>query len=156
MTAPRIPNFFRDPELKAKILFTLLCLAIYRVGAHIATPGVNVAVLADFMRNSAQGTLFGVYDLFVGGGLSRATVLALGIMPYISASHHLPAGLARSSRPSKRPRRRRTAGRRSPSGPGTSRRSPLGAGQAYGFAVFIESLNRRSRWSPSGLRLPAH
>lgn len=86
MTAPRIPNLFAVPELKEKLLFTLMCLAVYRAGAHIATPGVDVQVLADFISNQGQGTLFGVYDMFVGGGLSRATVLALGIMPYISAS----------------------------------------------------------------------
>ena len=86
MTAPRIPNLFAVPELKEKLLFTLMCLAVYRAGAHIATPGVNVQVLADFIANQGQGTLFGIYDMFVGGGLSRATVLALGIMPYISAS----------------------------------------------------------------------
>src|SRR5438874_9764289 len=68
------------------LLFTFLCLAIYRIGAHIATPGVNVDALADFLRNAGQGTLFSLYDLFAGGGFSRATVFALGIMPYISAS----------------------------------------------------------------------
>src|SRR6266571_2338077 len=86
MTAPQIPNLFKVPELKEKILFTLLCLVIYRAGAHIATPGVNVQALADFLRNQGQGTLFSFYDLFAGGGFSRATVFALGIMPYISAS----------------------------------------------------------------------
>ena len=86
MTAPQIPNLFKVPELKEKILFTLLCLFIYRLGAHIATPGVNVQALADFLRNAGQGTLFSLYDLFAGGGFSRATVFALGIMPYISAS----------------------------------------------------------------------
>ena len=86
MTGPRIPNLFAVPELKEKILFTLLCLAVYRAGAHIATPGVNVAALQTFMNTQGRQTLFGVYDLFVGGGLSRATVLALGIMPYISSS----------------------------------------------------------------------
>src|SRR5438874_6662875 len=68
------------------LLFTFLCLAIYRIGAHNATPGVNVDALADFLRNAGQGTLFSLYDLFAGGGFSRATVFALGIMPYISAS----------------------------------------------------------------------
>src|SRR5439155_17830053 len=53
---------------------------------HIATPGVNVQALADFLKNAGQGTLFSLYDLFAGGGFSRATVFALGIMPYISAS----------------------------------------------------------------------
>src|SRR5213079_2385586 len=85
MTAPQIPNLFKVPELKEKILFTLLCLLVYRIGAHIATPGVNVQALADFLRNAGQGTLFSLYDLFAGGGFSRATVFALGIMPYISA-----------------------------------------------------------------------
>lgn len=86
MTAPQIPNLFKVPELKEKILFTLLCLVVYRLGAHIATPGVNVQALADFLQNAGQGTLFSLYDLFAGGGFSRATVFALGIMPYISAS----------------------------------------------------------------------
>ncbi|MDP3909595.1 MAG: preprotein translocase subunit SecY [Gemmatimonadales bacterium] len=85
MTSP-IPNLFKVPELKEKLLFTLLCLVIYRVGAHIATPGVNVDALADFMQTQGQGTLFQLYDLFAGGGFSRATIFALGIMPYISAS----------------------------------------------------------------------
>ena len=74
-----------DDELKRKLLFTLLALVIYRVGAHIAAPGVNVTALADFIRNSAAAGFFGLYDA-LGGGLSRATVFALGIMPYISAS----------------------------------------------------------------------
>src|SRR3989442_2097169 len=86
MTAPAIPNLFKVPELKEKILFTLLCLLIYRLGAHIATPGVNVQALADYVKNAGQGTLLGLYDLFAGGAFSRATVFALGIMPYISAS----------------------------------------------------------------------
>ena len=85
MTAPRVPALSIDPELKRKITFTLLALLIYRVGAHIAAPGVNVTALADFIRNSAAAGFFGLYDA-LGGGLSRATVFALGIMPYISAS----------------------------------------------------------------------
>ncbi|MGH7644234.1 MAG: preprotein translocase subunit SecY, partial [Gemmatimonadales bacterium] len=86
MTGSQIPNITKLPELWGKIKFTLLCLLIYRVGAHIATPGVNVQALADFIETQGQGTLFGLYDLFAGGGFSRATVFALGIMPYISAS----------------------------------------------------------------------
>jgi len=84
-TLPQIPNPFRIPELKEKILFTLLCLVIYRLGAHITVPGVNAQATIDFFRNQS-GTLFGVYNLFVGGGLARGTIFALGIMPYISAS----------------------------------------------------------------------
>ncbi|TVP55088.1 MAG: preprotein translocase subunit SecY [Gemmatimonadales bacterium] len=80
-----IPNLFRFPELKDRILFTLFILLIYRIGAHITAPGVNLAELqAQF--GALEGTLFGVYDMFVGGGLSRATIFALGIMPYISAA----------------------------------------------------------------------
>ncbi len=85
MSAPRVPNLAIDEELKRKLLFTLLALVIYRIGAHIAAPGVNVTALADFIRNSAAAGFFGLYDA-LGGGLSRATVFALGIMPYISAS----------------------------------------------------------------------
>src|SRR5687768_8418563 len=80
-----IPNLFKIPELKEKILFTLMALLIYRIGAHITAPGIDVGVLKAQFAN-LQGSLFGVYDMFVGGALSRATVFALGIMPYISAS----------------------------------------------------------------------
>ena len=85
MTAPSTPAFNFDPELKRKLLFTALALLLYRIGAHIAAPGVNVQALSDFIRNSAAAGFFGLYDM-LGGGLSRATVFALGIMPYISAS----------------------------------------------------------------------
>jgi preprotein translocase subunit SecY len=84
MTNP-VQNLLRAPELKQKILFTLLCLAVYRLGAHITVPGVDVIALRD-LASQLQGTLFGLYDMFVGGGLQRATIFALGIMPYISAS----------------------------------------------------------------------
>jgi preprotein translocase subunit SecY len=85
VTAPRVPGLAVDDELKRKLLFTALALLIYRIGAHIAAPGVNVQALADFIRNSGAAGFFGLYDM-LGGGLSRATVFALGIMPYISAS----------------------------------------------------------------------
>jgi preprotein translocase subunit SecY len=80
-----VANLFRVPELKEKILFTLFILLIYRTGAHITVPGLDVGVLRQ-QFSQLQNTFFGVYDMFVGGGLSRATILALGIMPYISAS----------------------------------------------------------------------
>ena len=80
-----IPNLFRVPELKEKILFTLFILLIYRFGAHITVPGVDVGILRQHF-GALQGGILGIYDMFVGGGLSRATILALGIMPYISAS----------------------------------------------------------------------
>ena len=80
-----IPNLFKIPELKSKILFTLLALLVYRIGAHITAPGIDVGVLQEQFK-SLQSSLFGVYDMFVGGALGRATVFSLGIMPYISAS----------------------------------------------------------------------
>ncbi|MCY3611705.1 MAG: preprotein translocase subunit SecY, partial [Gemmatimonadetes bacterium] len=80
-----IPNLFRAPELKKKILFTLLIMFVYRIGSHITVPGVDVGAL-QALSGQFSGTFLGVYDMFVGGGLSRATVFALGIMPYISAS----------------------------------------------------------------------
>src|SRR3954463_8405856 len=87
--ANAVKNVFNTPELKDKILFTLFCLLIYRIGATITAPGVDVVALTDFFRNQSQqsgGGLLGLYDLFTGGQLSRATVFALGIMPYISSS----------------------------------------------------------------------
>jgi preprotein translocase subunit SecY len=85
VTAPRVPAFAIDEELKRKLWFTFIALLLYRVGAHIAAPGVNVQALADYIRNSGAAGFFGLYDT-LGGGLSKATVFALGIMPYISAS----------------------------------------------------------------------
>src|SRR5688572_27107333 len=85
MATNPLANLFRVPELKAKIVFTVFMLLVYRIGAHITVPGLDVGVLrAQF--GALQDTFLGVYDMFVGGGLSRATIFALGIMPYISAS----------------------------------------------------------------------
>jgi preprotein translocase subunit SecY len=151
MTAPRFPNFFRDPELKSKIIFTLICLGIYRAGAHIATPGVNVQVLADFMRNQAGQTLFGVYDLFVGGGLSRATVLALGIMPYISASIIFQLGGAVF--PTIDKLQKEEDGRKKITQWTRYVTVVLALGQAYGFAIFTESLQAVSMESLWGFRV---
>ena len=80
-------NIYRTPELWQKIVFTFICLVLYRVGSHITAPGVDVlAVTAYFQQQGDGGGILGLYNLFSGGGLGRATVLALGIMPYISAS----------------------------------------------------------------------
>ncbi len=73
------------PELKKRIIFTLFMLAVYRVGCHIPTPGIDGAALSAFF-SARQGTLFGLFDMFSGGALSQMSVMALGIMPYISAS----------------------------------------------------------------------
>ena len=80
-----VANLFRVPELKDKILFTLFILLVYRIGSHITVPGLDVGALRE-QFGQLQDTFFGIYDMFVGGGLSRATVFALGIMPFISAS----------------------------------------------------------------------
>ncbi len=73
------------PELKRRILATFALLAVYRVGAHVPTPGINSEALQAFFAQ-AQGTLLGLFDMFAGGALSNLSVFALGIMPYISAS----------------------------------------------------------------------
>ena len=78
-------NIGKIPELKKRIIFALLMLAVYRLGCHIPTPGIDGAALAAFF-DARQGTLFGLFDMFSGGALSRMSVMALGIMPYISAS----------------------------------------------------------------------
>jgi len=73
------------PELRKRIGFTLLMLAVYRVGVQIPTPGIDVAAMASFF-DRAQGTLFGMFNMFSGGALENMSILSLGIMPYISAS----------------------------------------------------------------------
>lgn len=82
---PKMENIAGSKELRNKILFTLALLVVYRLGVHIPVPGVNGQAVADFFAN-AQNTLFGLFDMFSGGGLSRLSVFALGIMPYISAA----------------------------------------------------------------------
>ena len=81
----KIQEIFSIPELKRRVLFTLGLLIVYRVGSHITTPGVDASVLAEFFERQ-RGTILGLYDLFAGGNLEKATIFALGIMPYISAS----------------------------------------------------------------------
>ncbi len=78
-------NCFKIPELRRKILFTIGILIVYRIGGQITVPGIRDTVLQEFFAG-AGNTLFGLYDMFVGGAFTRATVFALGIMPYISAS----------------------------------------------------------------------
>ena len=79
-------NIFKIQELRERILFTAALLIVVRLGSHITLPGVDARILADYIRKSGEGTLFGLYDLFVGGAFSNAAVFALGIMPYISSS----------------------------------------------------------------------
>ncbi len=78
-------NIFKIAELKSRVIFTLALLAVYRIGAHIPTPGINGEELSKFLLERG-GALMGFFDMFSGGALSRVTIFALGIMPYISAS----------------------------------------------------------------------
>ena len=81
----KLQNIFRIPELKRRVLFTVALLCVYRLGGHVPTPGVNSEALVSAFASQAN-SLFGLYDLFVGGSFQKATVFALGIMPYISVS----------------------------------------------------------------------
>lgn len=79
-------NIFKIHELRQRILYTLALLIIVRIGAHITVPGVDSTLLSQSMNQQSSDSLFGLYDLFVGGAFSNAAIFALGIMPYISAS----------------------------------------------------------------------
>lgn len=81
----KIANIFRVPDLKKKVLFTAFILVLYRLGSFIPVPGVNPTILGQIFSNNSEGIL-GLVDLFAGGNMSRASVFALGIMPYITAS----------------------------------------------------------------------
>jgi len=80
-----LTNLFRIEDLRKRVLFTLALLAVYRIGAHIPTPGINTVVLDQYFQQ-AQGTALGIFDLFSGGNFRRLTIFALGIMPYITSS----------------------------------------------------------------------
>ncbi|HET9150478.1 MAG TPA: preprotein translocase subunit SecY [Gemmatimonadales bacterium] len=137
MTAPRVPSFAIDDELKRKLWFTFICLLIYRVGAHVAAPGVNVQALSDYIRNSGAAGFFGLYDT-LGGGLSKATVFALGIMPYISASiiFQLAGGVV----PSVGKMQKDEDGRKKLTQWTRYMTVGLSLAQAYTYALFTESI----------------
>jgi len=78
-------NIFKIHELRGRVMFTLGIFIVYRIGGHIPTPGIDAQAMGEFF-SQASGSLFGMYDLFVGGAFSKATIFSLGIMPYISAS----------------------------------------------------------------------
>src|SRR6266849_5991889 len=80
-----VRNMFRIEDLRNRVLFTLALLAVYRIGAHIPTPGINVTELERIFSQSA-GSVLGIFDLFSGGNFRRLTIFALGIMPYITSS----------------------------------------------------------------------
>jgi preprotein translocase subunit SecY len=137
--AQALQNIYRTPELWQKITFTAGVLLLYRLGAHITVPGVDVIALTDFFANQGgSGGLLGLYDLFVGGGLSRATVFALGIMPYISASIFLQ--IAGAVFPQVEKLNKEEEGRKKVNQWTRYLTVVLAMAQAWGFALFTESL----------------
>ena len=137
--AAAIQDIYRTPELWQKIVFTFVCLLIYRAGAHITVPGVDVQALTNYFADQrGGGGLLGLYDLFVGGGLSRATVFALGIMPYISASIFTQIGGAVIPQIDKM--QKDEEGRKKLTQWTRYLTVALAAVQGYGFALFTQGL----------------
>src|SRR5215212_4026534 len=137
--AAALANIYRTPELWQKIVFTFICLLIYRAGAHVTAPGVDVQALTDyFASQKGGGGLLGLYDLFVGGGLSRATVFALGIMPYISSS--IFAQIAGAVIPQVDKMQKDEEGRKKLTQYSRYLTVFLAMVQGWGFALFTESL----------------
>jgi preprotein translocase subunit SecY len=132
-----VQGLFKTPELKEKILFTLLCLLIYRVGAHVTVPGVDPLGLVAWFKQQAGG-LLGLYDLFTGGGLSKATVFALGIMPYISSSIFFQ--IAAAVVPQVEKMQKDEEGRKKVEQWTRYGTVALAAVQGWGFALFAEGL----------------
>src|SRR3954467_9363947 len=137
--ASAVQNLFRTPELKDKILFTLLCLLVYRIGAAVTSPGINPIAIQDFINSQSNGGgLLGLYNLFTGGQLARATVFALGIMPYISAS--IFQQIAQAVIPQAEKMLKDEEGRKKINQWSRYATVLLAGVQAWGFAIFAESL----------------
>src|SRR4051812_24800867 len=137
--AQAVSNIFKTPELKEKIVFTLLCLLMYRIGAHVTAPGVNPAALVDyFKQQQGSGNLLGLFNLFTGGQLSRSTVFALGIMPYISSSIFMQ--IAGAVLPKVEKMQKEEEGRKRINQWTRYATVGLAAVQGWGFALFVESL----------------
>src|SRR5215217_187630 len=150
--AAAVQNLFKTPELKDKILFTLLCLLVYRIGAAVTAPGINPQAIADFMRQSNNGGgLLGLYNLFTGGQLARATVFALGIMPYISAS--IFQQIAQAVIPQVEKMSKDEEGRKKINQWARYATVGLAAVQAWGFSIFAESLQGAVAQPGFGFRL---
>jgi preprotein translocase subunit SecY len=134
-----VQNLFRTPELKDKILFTLLCLLVYRIGAHVTAPGINPQAISDFIDSQKNGGgLLGLYNLFTGGQLARATVFALGIMPYISAS--IFQQIAQAVVPQVDKMSKDEEGRKRLNQWSRYATVGLAAVQAWGFSIFAEGI----------------
>jgi preprotein translocase subunit SecY len=136
----QLQSIFKIPELKKRILMTCLLLVVYRLGGHIPTAGVDGRALTSYFNNQAQNTLFQLYDLFAGGNFHKATIFALGIMPYISASIILQLFGAvvpyfeRLQKEGEEGRKKITQYTRY----GTVMLSVV---QSFGIAIFLESMN---------------
>ncbi|HPB59496.1 MAG TPA: preprotein translocase subunit SecY [Candidatus Saccharicenans sp.] len=141
-----IRNIFSIPDLRKRVIFTLLLLAVYRIGCQIPNPGISASALAEFWE-SQRGSILGFYDLFSGRAMSRMTIFALGIMPYISASIILQLltvvwpYLERLSKEGELGRRKITQYTRY----GTL---IICFVQAFGISIFLENLT-----SPTGARI---
>ncbi|MCC7195275.1 MAG: preprotein translocase subunit SecY [Gemmatimonadaceae bacterium] len=146
-----LANIYRTPELWEKIVFTALCLLIYRVGSFVAVPGVNVQAMLDFFQSQQGGGLLGLYDLFVGGNLSRSTVFALGIMPYISAS--IFAQIAGAVIPQIEKLQKDEEGRKKVTQWTRYATVALALVQAWGYALFTESVQGAVAEGGFGFRL---
>ena len=136
--AQAVANIYRTPELWEKIVFTFICLVVYRVGSHVAVPGVNVQAMVDFFKSQQGGGLLGLYDLFVGGNMSRSTIFALGIMPYISAS--IFSQIAAAVIPQVEKMQKDEEGRKKITQYTRYATVLLALVQAWGFALFTESV----------------
>jgi preprotein translocase subunit SecY len=137
--AAAVKSIYNTPELWQKITFTFLCLVIYRAGAHITAPGIDVIALTDFFKNTnGGGGLLNLYDLFVGGGLSKATIFALGIMPYISSSIFMQ--IAGAVIPTVEKMQKDEEGRKKITQWTRYGTVVLAAVQGWGFALFTSSL----------------
>ena len=136
--ASTLANIYRTPELWEKIVFTFICLVIYRVGSHVTAPGVDVVAMMDFFQSQGGGGFLGLYDLFVGGNMSKATIFALGIMPYISAS--IFAQIAGAVFPAWEKMQKDEEGRKKITQWTRYGTIVLALVQAWGFALFTESV----------------
>jgi preprotein translocase subunit SecY len=140
-----IGKLWRSPEVREKLTFTVFILLIYRIGAHITAPGIDVNILQQ-QTGQLGNTLFGVYDMFTGGGLSRATIFALGIMPYISASIMFQL-LAAVFPTVEKLQKEGDEGRKKLTQWTRYTTVGLSAVQAYGYAMFLQSI-------PGAIRTP--
>ncbi len=139
-----LANIYQTPELWAKITFTFLCMVIYRTGSHITAPGIDVQALTDWFAQQNNG-LLSLYDMFVGGGLSRATLFALGIMPYISSSIFVQ--IAGAVIPTVDKMQKDEEGRKKLTQYTRYATVVLAIIQAYGFTIFMSQL-------PNAVRTP--